>query len=70
MENDKLFPNPTITPDKLSGLLRINRFYFSHVINEKVGKNFTDFVNTYRVEKTKALLFSEKVQHYTLLYWQ
>jgi AraC-like DNA-binding protein len=67
MEKDMLFLDPTLTLDKLSDILGINRFYISQVINEKLGKNFSDFVNAYRVEKTKALLFSEKGHQYTLL---
>jgi len=67
MEEEKLYLDPLLTLDKFASLLGINRFYISQVINEKLGKNFPDFVNAYRIERTKSLLASEKGKHYTLL---
>ena len=67
MEEEKLYLDPLLTLDKFASLLGINRFYISQVINEKLGKNFPDFVNAYRIEKTKSLLASEKGKQYTLL---
>jgi len=67
MESEHLYLDPLLTQNKLSEKLGINRFYISQVINEYLGKSFPDFVNAYRVKKTKALLKSDKGQYYTLL---
>jgi AraC-like DNA-binding protein len=39
----------------------------SAAINQAYGKNFNDFVNTYRVEAVKKMLNDESVQHLSLL---
>ena len=67
MEREQLYLDPLLTQNKLSEKLGINRFYISQVINEHLGKSFPDFVNAYRVKKTKTLLESDKGQYYTLL---
>ena len=40
------------------GYLVLRTGYLSQVINEQLGVNFYDFVNTYRVEEAKRLLGS------------
>ena len=36
--------------------LHINRYYISHVINEKLGEGFNDYLNSLRVNKACRLL--------------
>jgi AraC-like DNA-binding protein len=47
--------------------LNVSTNNLSQIINEKLGKNFYDFVNEYRVETAKELLLNPKKQHLTLL---
>ena len=37
------------------------------IINEKMGRNFLDFVNQYRVEEAKGMLTDENRNHLTVL---
>ena len=41
--------------------------YLSQIINKKEGKNFYDFINSFRVEEFKRLIANPKNKQYTLL---
>lgn len=51
-----MFKNPTLTLDALAEELGTNRSYLSIVINSRMQKGFTEYVNFYRVEEAKKLL--------------
>lgn len=46
--------------NELAEQLGVSTHHLSQVINEKLNKNFSDFVNTYRVEEAKRLLTDPK----------
>ena len=60
MENyinrEEPFLDPDITLSALASNLDISANYLSQVINEELGKNFYEFINTLRVEKAKRML--------------
>lgn len=64
MENQKLFKNPTLKSSEVALELGITIHQFSQLLNDNLGKNFSVFVNEYRVEEAKKLLF--KNTKYTL----
>ena len=47
--------------------LRIPINQLSHIINGQIGKNFFDFVNSYRVEEFKSRASQPDYQNYTLI---
>lgn len=51
----------------LASELRVHPNYLSQIINEKAGKSFYDFINTYRVEEFKRLIKIPANRHFTLL---
>jgi len=51
----------------LASELKIHPNYLSQIINEKEGKNFHDFINTFRVEEFKKLVKTPENKQYTLL---
>ena len=66
-ETEKPFLKNKLTLTEVSDTLRIPVNQLSHIINKQAGKNFFDFVNSYRVEEFK-LRASQPVYHnYTLL---
>ena len=67
MEHEKMFRNPDLSLQSLSAHFDISPNYLSQVINEKTGRNFNDFVNTYRVEEVKLNLIVDKFHNYTIL---
>jgi AraC-like DNA-binding protein len=56
----EVYRDETISLRTLSEKLSIKPHQLSQIINEKLHKNFPDFVNTYRVEKAKRLLRDPK----------
>jgi AraC-like DNA-binding protein len=67
MEDRALYKEPTLTVSDLAGALSVTPHNLSQVINTQFGKNFYDFVNTYRVEEAKRRLVNPKDTHLTIL---
>lgn len=67
METDKPYLEPKLTLAELSEKCEISTHQLSRVINEKYGKNFFEFVNTYRVEEFKQLVNTDPIENFTLL---
>jgi AraC-like DNA-binding protein len=66
MENNKAYTNPKLSATELADILHVNKKYLSQTINERLGKNFFQFINEYRVEYAKTLLIDEKNKHLTI----
>lgn len=56
MENEKLFTNPDLRITDLASALQTNRTYISRIVNEEFQSNFSDWVNSYRVEYVKQMM--------------
>ncbi|RKD12460.1 hypothetical protein BCY91_12510 [Pelobium manganitolerans] len=56
MQDDKLFLNPDLTLQLLADELQSTPHHLSRVINQFHGKNFSDFINTYRIHEAKKLI--------------
>ena len=56
MEEEKPFLVPAISIDELGQKTGISSRDLSQIINERLGCNFFDFINRYRVEESKRLL--------------
>lgn len=67
MQKEKLYKNPDLNMNLLAQKANLSNGYLSQIINQKEGKNFYDFVNTYRVEEVKANLSNPKYAHYSIL---
>lgn len=65
MEEKKMFKNPALTLDILADEMETNRSYLSIIINSRMQKGFTEYVNFYRVEEAKKLLrdTDNKISH-------
>jgi len=58
---------PELTLNQLAEKVGISTHYFSQVINEKLDKNFIDFINSYRVNAAKEKLVDEALSHYSII---
>ncbi len=67
LENEKLYLDPSLTLSSLSEKLGINSRYLSQIINESFCKNFSDFINEYRVKESKNLLIANSNGKKTML---
>ena len=60
MEVKKVFCDETLSLQSLSEKLSTTPHQLSQIINEKLKKNFSDFVNAYRIEEAKKRLTDPK----------
>lgn len=67
MESEKLFINNALKLQDIAKRLDISSHHLSQLINEKLGQNFFDFINTYRIEEAKKLLADPQKRHFTIL---
>ena len=67
METDMPFLNPKLTLAELADMMDTTPHNLSKIINEGFGKNFFDFVNTYRVEEFKKMIQQNAHKNQTLL---
>jgi AraC-like DNA-binding protein len=66
METKKPYLNVDLTIQDVAESLNISRHYLTQVINERLNRNFYQFINEYRVEEVKRLLEDENYKKYTL----
>ena len=67
MEKEKLYTETELTLKQLADKLQYPTYQVSQAINEGLGKNFYDLINSYRVEEAKRLLTDPKNENYTIL---
>jgi AraC-like DNA-binding protein len=67
MDEKKSYRNCYLTLQDLADELSISTHHLSQVINTRLGKNFYDFVNGYRVEDVKRRLLDPRSQHLKIL---
>ncbi|MCW8810678.1 MAG: AraC family transcriptional regulator [Ignavibacteriaceae bacterium] len=66
-EEEKPYLNPELTITEVARKLNVSVKYLSQVINESLGKNFYDFINSYRIEEAKQQLKNETDSRKTIL---
>ena len=64
---NKPYLNPELTITEVSHKLNVSVRYLSQVINESSGKNFHDFINSYRIEEAKRQLVNTAESKKTVL---
>ncbi|MFB5649384.1 helix-turn-helix domain-containing protein [Leptospira wolffii] len=60
LELDRIYREETLKIQDLASKLLISPHQLSRILNETYGKNFNEFLNSYRVEEAKDLLLREK----------
>ncbi|MBC2846254.1 helix-turn-helix domain-containing protein [Winogradskyella flava] len=64
---DKVYLNPNLTLSEMSVQFKVTPKELSKHINDVLGKNFSEYINAYRVEEVKALMASKEASKYTLV---
>lgn len=67
MEEQKVYQQPNLTLAALAEKMNVPKNYLSQIINEKMGCNFLEFLNQYRVKAARAKLESADYQHLSIL---
>jgi ligand-binding sensor domain-containing protein/AraC-like DNA-binding protein len=60
MENEKVYSDADISLQSLAEQLSISPHQLSQLLNEKLDRNFPDFINSYRIKEAKRILKSPK----------
>ncbi|WP_452603032.1 helix-turn-helix domain-containing protein [Pontimicrobium sp. MEBiC06410] len=63
---ESVFLNSKLTVKTLAKDIGTNEKYLSHLINKRYDKNFSNFINDYRIEYSKKLLTDKNHQNYTI----
>jgi len=56
VENEKIYLDENISLQSLAEKLNIQPYQLSQLLNEKMNQNFSDFINSYRIEEAKKIL--------------
>jgi AraC-like DNA-binding protein len=67
MAVEKHYRNPELTLTDLARTLGTNTVLLSRVINKGFGKNFNDFINSYRVQEVQERLAGPDSSQYTIM---
>jgi AraC-like DNA-binding protein len=67
MHTDKPYLSADISLELLAKRLSLPERTLSRILNQHFGKNFFEFINSYRVEQAKHLLKEPDKQHWTML---
>jgi YesN/AraC family two-component response regulator len=64
---DEIYLDPSISLRHLAGKLELHPNKLSWLINEKIGKNFNEYINTFRLITFKEKALNPNNSHLTLL---
>jgi len=65
--DEKPYLNSRLTLKEVADALRTSENQLSHIINKQMGKNFFEFVNSFRVEEFKSRTVLPEYRNYTLI---
>lgn len=63
MEKEKLYLNNELSLPLLAEKIEVPLYLLSKVLNERLQKNFSEFVNNYRINEAKIKLLDERFAH-------
>jgi len=66
IQKNELFIDHNITLGKCAKEISLTTHLVSQIINEQLGCNFNDFINSYRIEKAKKMLKDPEKNNYTV----
>jgi AraC-like DNA-binding protein len=67
IEKDKIYLENELNLPALASRLNLSPHHLSQIINERLNKNFFDFINNYRVKESKRMLSDKKYDHFNIL---
>ena len=67
MDKERPYLNSELKLADLAGMLGISTHHLSQLLNQKLGANFYDFVNEYRIREIQQRLLDPAYQAYTIL---
>jgi len=68
VEKDKIYLQTDLTLSKLANQLGTNYSYVSQIINQDFNKNFSNYINEYRIKEARRLLVNTDTNLYSMEY--
>ena len=65
--DQKLYLDPYLSLDSLAAISQLSSGYLSSLINQYSSKNFSDYINEFRVEHAKKLIRDDEFKDYTVV---
>lgn len=65
MKNERCYLESELSLQVLAGKVKLSPHHLSQILNDKLGKNFYDYINEQRVEHAKRLLLEEPMRSIT-----
>lgn len=66
IKHEKVFIQKQLTLNELAALLNTNTAYLSNVINQDIGRSFSEFINHFRVQEAQKMLIAGKQKSMTI----
>ncbi len=67
MEEEKLFQNPALSLRELAEKMNVSSNKLSWLLNERIGQNFNEYINSFRLRDFKEKALNPTNSHLTLL---
>jgi AraC-like DNA-binding protein len=67
MATEKLYLDNELSLPQLAESMELSVHDLSYLLNERIGTNFYQFVNAYRIEEAKQIMLSDKYKHLNIL---
>lgn len=67
IQSNQVYLDPQLGLEKVAGAIGLGVSSFSKIINEQTGQNFSDYINSLRVNEAKNLLSNEEFSNYTIV---
>jgi len=67
LQEQSIYRDPNLSRETVAEKLEISTGYLSQIINKITQKNFTAYINSFRVEETKRMILDKKFDKYSLL---
>ena len=67
IEKNKIHHNPSLSRDSVAETLEISNSYLSQIIKENTSINFSDYINSHRINDVKIMLKDPAFDKYSLL---
>ena len=67
LETEKPFHDSSLTIEIISNALNISKHYITQMLNQKLSKNFYNFINEYRIKEAMEKLSDKIYSKYTVI---
>ncbi|MBQ4819808.1 helix-turn-helix domain-containing protein [Aquimarina sp. MMG016] len=67
LKKDCIYRDPHLSQETIAKILNISSGYLSQIVNDITKKNFTAYINSYRIKDVKSMILNTEYDKYSLL---